>query len=247
MNSVFFIYSLFYTDKLLCQGSFRLFPALLFCIWSLFAAHTNFSDTSHRWDSILFMNPPSWVHIDCQNYFKLLYDLNTPNPKSRMYFIKLLNYEKISGTNHRFKERHKCGGSGAKTYYKCCCYWVWQLLTRIISSCCSQSEKKKVFSPTIGMKALRSAVHLLFHLLSSSKQLNACDTLQWELHIPETSCHRRFHAITSCCGDIGGRAGLTLVSTTLLFCHSIMPSLPFSPSHHEKVILYFVKRNVGYD
>ena len=94
----FFIYSLLYADKLLCQGSFRRLPALLFCIWSLFAAHTNFSHTSHRWDSILLMNPPSLTAKDALNY------LNTPNAKSG-YFIKLLNYVKTSGSNHGFKEK----------------------------------------------------------------------------------------------------------------------------------------------
>lgn len=88
-----------------------------------------------------------------------------------------------------------------------------------------KKKKEKTFLPVIGMKALRCAVHFLFHLLSSSEQLSAYDTLQWELHIHKTSCHWRFQAITSRCWDISGRAAsilpLTLLWTPLFLCHSI--------------------------
>lgn len=147
------------------------------------------------------MNPLSWVYISfakkAANDFAASLKILNAMYESWMHFIKLINYSKNVRNQSEIQVRwHNMGSSGAKMYHRGCCYWVWQFLIRITSSCCFQTEGKKFFLPTIEMKALRSAVYLLFHLLSSSKQLNAYDTLQWELHIHKSSCHRRFHAIT---------------------------------------------------
>lgn len=92
------------------------------------------------------MNPLSWVHIDCQKCCKWL-----------PWILQMLlsKVECISSITKLLKNiRHQsqicrmweCASSGAKMYYKRCCYWVWQHLIRIISSCCFQTEKKIIFA-----------------------------------------------------------------------------------------------------
>lgn len=123
---------------------------LLILFISYAILHTNFSDTSHKADNLLFMNPLSWVRINAKD-----------------------------STNdfHEYSKQH---------------YQKWNAFRQIAKLLGNVRNQSQIWA----IKALRSTVHLLFHLLSSSKQLSAYDTLQWELHICETPCHRSFHSIT---------------------------------------------------
>lgn len=66
--------------------------------------------------------------------------------RSWMHFMKLLNYSKTVRNQSPVQVWwQNVGSPGAKLYHRGCCYWVWQVLIRITSSCCFQREGKKFF------------------------------------------------------------------------------------------------------
>jgi len=132
-------------------------------------------------------------------------------------------------------------------------YQVWQGSNKNqIFLLFSDREKESGFFPMIGIKALKSVPHLLFHLLSSSKQLNACDTLQWEPHICENLLPRTFschYLVAETSGTEPGSSRFWQDSEQLLCLRSSVtsstvtssrPSLSFTPSLTLLVLFHVI-------
>lgn len=157
-----------------------------------------------------------------------------------MHFIKLLNYSETVRNQSPVQVRwQNVGSPGAKLYHRGCCYWVWQVLIRITSSCCFQTEGKKSFYLRLEWKlwgARRISSFICFLLQSSwmvmthsNESYTSTKPLATDAFMPLPS-----DAETSA-------AELILISTRTppwFLCCSFMPSLPLSLSHHERKVMY---------
>lgn len=131
------------------------------------------------------MNPLAWAHTDCSKCYKWLFLL------CEYYKCHYLTYN-VWITPKCGKPVTDLGWGRNRIPQNLSCITNTSIIEfdrfqRESYLIVFKQKRKTGFFPTVGIKALSSAVHLLFHLLSSSKQLNVYDTQQWELHIHKTS------------------------------------------------------------